>query len=84
MDKVVNFYLVTDPMKWMGTIILRHMLYKYFKMPDGHCLFEEVHQAAPMGAVDVAIPNCKEVKRMMLMIQKNSAAYFTIWIWTMI
>jgi hypothetical protein len=74
-DKSVNFYAVTDPTKLMGTINLRKLLYKYFKMSDGHCLFEEVHQAHPMAPVDVAVPNAEEAERMMLMIQKNSAAF---------
>jgi uncharacterized membrane protein YgcG len=59
----------------MGHISLRRVLYKYMKMSDGHNLLLEVHQAAPMGPVDVAIPNAEEAERMMLMMHKNSAAY---------
>jgi hypothetical protein len=75
LDKEVPFYSVTDPTKLMGKITLRRVLYKYIKMSDDHGLFEEVHQAEPMGAVDVSIPNCEEAERMMLMLHKNSAAY---------
>jgi hypothetical protein len=76
LDKEIPFYSVTDPTKVMGCITLRKVLYKYIKMSDEHGLFEEVHQAEPMAAVDVAVPNCEEAERMMLMIHKNSAAYF--------
>jgi hypothetical protein len=47
-------------------------------MSDGHNLLLEVHQAAPMGPVDVAIPNAEEAERMMLMMHKNSAAYLNM------
>ena len=79
-DKPVNFYSVTDPTKLVGRITLRHILYKYFKMSDGHTLFEEVHQAEPMAPVDVVVPNAEEAERLMLMIQKNSAAFFTYYL----
>jgi hypothetical protein len=80
LDKQVNFYAVSDPTKLMGTITLRRILYKYLKMSDGHHLFEEVHQAHPLAAVDVAVPNCEEAERMMLMMQKNPAAYITFYL----
>ena len=75
LDKQVPFYSVSDPNKRMGYITLRRVLYKYLKMSDGHNLLLEVHQAAPMGPVDVAVPNAEEAERMMLMMHKNSAAY---------
>lgn len=74
-DKQVPFYSVSDPTKRMGHITLRRVLYKYLKMSDGHNLLMEVHQAAPMGPVDVVVPNAEEAERMMLMMQKNAAAY---------
>eukprot|EP00956_Cyclotella_meneghiniana_P026377 scaffold56791_cov61-Cyclotella_meneghiniana.AAC.5 len=79
-DKPVNFYSVANPTKLMGRITLRHILYKYFKMSDGHTLFEEVHQAEPMAPVDVVVPNAEEAERLMLMIHKNSAAFFTYYL----
>lgn len=79
-DIPVNFYAVSNPTKLVGTITLRRFLYKYFKMSDGHSLFEEVHQAFPMAPVDVAVPNAEEAERMMLMIQKNLAAFFTYYL----
>jgi hypothetical protein len=75
LDKEVEFYSVTEPTKVMGTITLRKMLYKYVKMTDDHGLFNEVHQGKPLDPVDVAVPNCEEAERMLLMMQKNSAAY---------
>ncbi|KAL3783197.1 hypothetical protein ACHAWO_004430 [Cyclotella atomus] len=45
-------------------------------MSDDHGLFEEVHQAQPLHPVDVAVPNCEEAERMLLMMQKNTAAYY--------
>jgi uncharacterized membrane protein YgcG len=67
---------VTDPTKVMGTITLRKILYKYIKMSDEHGPFEEVHQAKPLHPVDVAVPNCEEAERMLLMMQKNTVAYY--------
>jgi hypothetical protein len=49
-------------------------------MSDGHTLFEEVHQAEPMAPVDVVVPNAEEAERLMLMIQKNSVAFFTYYL----
>ena len=80
LDKAVNFSAVLDPTKLVGTITLRRILYKYMEMSDGHSLFEEVHQAFPLGAVEVAVPNAEEAERMMLMIHKNSAAFFTFYL----
>ena len=45
-------------------------------MEDGYNLF----QATPMGAVDVAVPRCKEAEHLMLMIQRNAAAFFTYYL----
>ena len=75
LDKKVDFFSVTDPTQKVGDATLRWLLYRELKMSDGHCLFEEIHQAEPMGAVDVAVPNCEEAERMLLMLQRNSAAF---------
>ena len=80
LDKQVTFYSVTEPEKAVGHVSLRWLLYKELQMEDGYGLFEEIHQAAPMGAVDVAVPNCEEAERLMLMIQRNAAAFFTYYL----
>jgi uncharacterized membrane protein YgcG len=76
-DKEVPFYSVTDRSKVVGYMTLRRVLYICFVMSDGYRLFEEVHQAAPMGAVDVVVPNCAESEKMLMMINRNLAAYAT-------
>ena len=80
LDKQVTFYSATEPSKAVGTLSLRWLLYQEVKMEDGYNLFEEIHQGAAMGAVDVAIPNCEEAERLMLMIQRNAAAFFTYYL----
>eukprot|EP00956_Cyclotella_meneghiniana_P000636 scaffold685_cov48-Cyclotella_meneghiniana.AAC.2 len=54
---------------------LRTLLYKRVKLGE-FPMFLEIHQGAPMMPVDVVIGNCAEAERMMLMINKNPAAYF--------
>jgi hypothetical protein len=61
----------------VGKMTMRRVLYTRCVMSDGHRLFKEVHQAAPMGAVDVVVPNCAESERMLMMINRNIAAYMT-------
>ena len=80
LDKKVSFFSASNPLQKMGDITLRWLLYRELKMSDGHCLFEELHQSAPMGAVDVAVPNCEEAERMMLMLQRNAAAFFSFYL----
>ena len=76
LDKPVAFYSASDPTKVAGYYTLRRAMYEKFKMADGHRLFWEVHQAAAMGPVDVVVPNCAEAERLVLMINKNAAAFF--------
>ena len=61
-DKQVTFYSVTEPSKAVGIVSLRWLMYKEVKMADGYNLFEEIHQASAMNAVDVAVPNCEEAE----------------------
>lgn len=75
LDKEVTFYLVTDQSRAVGSMTLKRVLYTCFSMHDGHNLFEEVHQATPLGAVDMVVPNCEEAKRMVTMMNRNFAAY---------
>jgi hypothetical protein len=74
-DKAVLFYSITEPGKALGSMTLRRVLYTRFLMSDGHSLFWEVHQAGPLGAVDVVVPNCEESERMVMMMNRNFAAY---------
>eukprot|EP00956_Cyclotella_meneghiniana_P037290 scaffold136591_cov39-Cyclotella_meneghiniana.AAC.1 len=53
---------------------LRTLLYKRVKLGE-FPMFLEIHQGAPMMPVDVVIGNCAEAERMMLMINKNPAAF---------
>jgi hypothetical protein len=76
-DKKVPFYSTTDPTKEMGHFTFRHLLYNKFIMSDGQPLFWEVHQAEPMCPVDVVIPNWPEAERLVLMMNKNVAAFTT-------
>lgn len=71
---------MTNPDVVEGTITLHKILYSEIKMADGYNVFEEVHQAEPMGPVDVAVPNCEEAERLMLMLQKNSAAFLKFYL----
>ena len=48
-DKTETVYSVSDPKKIVATMNLRHVLYKYVKMDDGHSLIAEAHQRGNMG-----------------------------------
>jgi hypothetical protein len=74
-DKCVPIYSTTDPTKEVGHFTFRHLLYNKFVMSDGQPLFWEVHQAEPMCPVDVVIPNWPEAERLVLMMNKNVAAF---------
>eukprot|EP00956_Cyclotella_meneghiniana_P018468 scaffold30756_cov39-Cyclotella_meneghiniana.AAC.6 len=80
LDKEVNYYSVSEPDVVKGTISLRKILYSEIKLSDGYNLFEELHQAHPMAPVDVVVSNIEEAERMMLMMQKNSAAFIKFFI----
>eukprot|EP00956_Cyclotella_meneghiniana_P034609 scaffold106721_cov50-Cyclotella_meneghiniana.AAC.1 len=54
---------------------LHTLLYKRVQLGE-FPMFLEIHQGAPMMPVDVVIGNCAEAERMMLMINKNPAAFF--------
>ena len=59
-DATETVYSVSDPTKAVATMSLRHVLYKYVKMDDGHSLIAEAHQRVHMGPVDIVIPNTPE------------------------
>ena len=75
LDKEFEVESVTDPTKVAATVTLRAILYKQFKTLDGLPLFCEIHQGEPMGPVDVVVGSYEQAERMVLMINKNSAAY---------
>jgi hypothetical protein len=65
-----------DPTKTVCTMTLRDCLYNFWKMENGSSLFGEIHQAGPMGNVEVVIPNTKEAEDMLVMMNKHFACYF--------
>eukprot|EP00956_Cyclotella_meneghiniana_P043422 scaffold269659_cov166-Cyclotella_meneghiniana.AAC.1 len=80
LDKEVAYYSVTEPDVVAGTMTLRQILYSEIRLSDGYNLFEEIHQADPMCPVDVVVPNIEEAERMMLMMQKNTAAFLKFYL----
>jgi hypothetical protein len=76
-DKWHPFYSVTEPSKVVGYLTLWYVMYKFFKMEDGSAMFHEIHQGQPMSPVDVVVANCAEAEAVMMMMQKNFAAYAT-------
>ena len=75
LDKEFALHAVADPSKVVGKVSLRAILYTQFKTLDGLPLFCELHQGEPMGAVDVVVGSYEQAEQMVLMINKNSAAY---------
>ena len=49
---------------------LRHVLYKYLKIYDGHSLITEAHQRGHMVSVDIMTPNTPEAETMVAMMKK--------------
>jgi hypothetical protein len=76
LDKEFSIYSVTNASQVVGRISLRYLLYHHIKSESGFPLFFEVHQGAPMSPVDVVVGDCEESERMVLMINKNPAAFF--------
>jgi hypothetical protein len=74
-DKEFEVESVTVPGTVVATVTLRAILYKHLKTPDGLPLFCEIHQGEPMGPVDVVVGSYEQAERMILMMNKNSAAY---------
>lgn len=75
LDKEFLLRSVSDPSKVVATVSLRSILYTMMKTPDGLPLFCEIHQGEPMGAVDVVVGSYEQAEKMVLMMNKNSAAY---------
>ena len=74
-DRMFDVPSVTDSNISVGRVSLRMIMYT--KLTFGELpLFLEIHQGEPMMPVDVVVGNCPEAERMLLMINKNPAAYF--------
>lgn len=75
LDKYFSFQDAANPDKEAGQVSLRHLLYNYVYMPDGHTLFVELHQRTPVSDVEVIIPYTPQAKEMLEEMNKNPAAY---------
>ena len=80
LDLPVPFYSVTDAKKLLGSMTLRHVLYNYVKLADGHSLFGEIHQENGMLSVDVIVLNTSNAETMLLMMNKQLAAYLQFYL----
>ena len=80
LDKEVPYYSVSEPDVVAGKMTLRQILYSKICLSNGYNLFEEIHQADPMCPMDVVVPNIEEAERMMLMMQKNTAAFLNFYL----
>ena len=56
---------------------LRHLLYNYVKMEDGHSLITKAHQQGYMGPFNIVTPNTPEAETMVAMMNKQLPAYLT-------
>lgn len=65
LDKEFLFYDAVDKTKVAGRVSLRHILYNYVKMQDGHSLIVEIHQASLVAEVEVIIPNTEAAKSLL-------------------
>jgi hypothetical protein len=75
LNKSFEYRSASDLDKVEGEVTLRHLLYKYVFMSDGHSLFVELHHRSSISDVEVIIPNTREAKDMMEEMNKNSAAW---------
>ena len=75
LDKSFTFNDVTNQERAAGQATLRHILYNYVFMPDGHSLFVEIHRSSPVANVEVIIPNIQVAKDMLDEINKCPPAY---------
>jgi hypothetical protein len=66
LDKTFTFNDVNNPGRAAGQVTLRHILYNYVFMPDGHSLIVEIHRSSPVANVEVIIPNNTQLAKDML------------------
>ena len=57
-------YSASYSSKPVATMNLRHVLYNYVKMEDGHSFIAEVHQRGFMVSVNILISNTPEAETM--------------------
>ena len=79
-DATEIVYSVYENTKAVATMNLRHVLYKYVKMDDGHALIAEAHQRGHMVSVDIVTPNTPEAKTMVETMNKQFPAYLTLYL----
>ena len=65
----------SDPTKDVCTMAFRHVVYSYLKLSDGFSLIAGIDQRGTMGVVEVVVPNIPEAKQMVLMMNKQIAAF---------
>jgi hypothetical protein len=75
LNKSFEYRNANEPDRVEGEVTLRHLLYKYVFMSDGHTLFVELHHRSTISDVEVIIPNTREAKEMLEEMNKNSAAW---------
>ena len=79
-DVTETVYSFSDPTKAVATMNLRHVLYKYVKMDDGHSFIAKAHQRGYMGSVDIVIPNTPEAETMVSMMNKHIPVCLTFYL----
>ena len=79
-DVTETVYSALDSSKLVATMNLRHVLYNYFNMEDGHSLIAKAHQRGYMGSVNIVIPNTPEAETMVEMMNKQLHAYLMFYI----
>ena len=79
-DGTETVYSVLYLTKAVATMRLRHVLYKYVKMDDGHSLIAEAHQRGHMGSIYIMIPNTPEAETMVEIINNELPAYLTFYL----
>jgi hypothetical protein len=75
LDKTFQFRDAADPDKVAGEVSLRHLLYNYVFLPDGHSLCVEIHHRSSIADVEAIVPNTPASKTMIEEMNKNVAAY---------
>jgi hypothetical protein len=77
LNKSFPFRDAADPGKVAGEVTLRHLLYNYIFLPDGHSLFVESHHCSNIADVEVIVPNTPESNGMIEEMNKTSQQSFS-------
>ena len=75
LDATASFFSVTNPDEVVGVLSLRQVILRYIKLADGSSLVAEIHQRGTMGLVELVVPNTPEAEAMVLMMNRNVAAF---------